>query len=77
MRSILILILCVATFSCEENNKAKFLKTGIYRAELKVSDNKVLPFNFEVKPNNIINIYNADEIIEVDQIEYKKRFSIY
>lgn len=46
------------------------LLSGNYRATLKVQDNKKLPFNFMVKPNGSIEIYNAEEIIPIDEVLY-------
>lgn len=47
------------------------LETGTFRAELKVNDSTSLPFNFEVLTENKLNVLNAEEVIEVDDIEYK------
>jgi thiol-disulfide isomerase/thioredoxin len=47
------------------------LDTGTYRAVLQVQDNQELPFIFEVKNDSIFTIFNADEIITVDEITYK------
>jgi thiol-disulfide isomerase/thioredoxin len=56
--------------SCQ-NNDTEFLTFGTYRGELKVNDTKNLPFIFNVKDANTLEIYNADEVITVDEIEYK------
>jgi len=56
--------------SCQ-NNDTEFLTFGTYRGELKVNDTKNLPFIFNVKDANALEIYNADEVITVDEIEYK------
>ncbi len=45
---------------------------GIWQAELTVQDNQALPFNFELEKSNgkyTIELYNADEIIKVDEID--------
>jgi thiol-disulfide isomerase/thioredoxin len=56
--------------SCQ-NNDTEFLTFGTYRGELKVNDTINLPFIFNVKDANALEIYNADEVITVDEIEYK------
>ena len=48
----------------------KTLQKGTYRAVLKVQDNLDLPFIFEVKNDSLLSIFNADEIITVDEITY-------
>jgi thiol-disulfide isomerase/thioredoxin len=47
------------------------LATGTFRAELKVNDSLNLPFNFEVISENKIHVFNAEEVIEVVDVEYK------
>jgi len=49
----------------------KVLLTGNYRATLIVQDNEKLNFIFEVANPNHLKIYNADEVIEVDEVEYR------
>lgn len=56
-------------FSCasgEDND----LKLGVWRAELQVSPNEVLPFNFEVTSQQSLKIFNAEEVILVNDISY-------
>ncbi|NNK74092.1 MAG: TlpA family protein disulfide reductase [Flavobacteriaceae bacterium] len=66
----LILSLCfLILFSCESAEQYK-LKQGDYRALLEVQEGKTLPFNFKVTDADQIEIYNADEVILVDEIEY-------
>ena len=71
MRHIIASLLILITISCKEESKVKELKVGTYRAVLEVQDNEVLPFIFEVKSPTELNIYNAEEVIEVDEIEYR------
>ena len=52
-------------------SKSKFLTADTYRAQLQVDDNTTLPFLFKVKDANTLEIYNAEEVITVDEIEYK------
>jgi thiol-disulfide isomerase/thioredoxin len=44
---------------------------GVWRGELKISDTENLPFNFEITAKKGMKIYNADEVIMVDEIEYR------
>ncbi|WP_323789616.1 TlpA disulfide reductase family protein [Psychroserpens sp.] len=56
-------------FSCkkEESND---LKLGIWRAELQVTQDEVLPFIFEVTSAQSLKIFNAEEVILVNDISY-------
>jgi thiol-disulfide isomerase/thioredoxin len=69
MKNIFFLIAFVVLYSCTKERQQ--LEKGSYRAVLKVNDTLELPFNFEVLSKGSLNIYNADEIIKVDEIEYK------
>ena len=64
-------ILVIFILSSCNQDKIEFLSSGTYRAKLKVQDNQILPFLFKVKDANTIEVYNAEEVIEVDEIEYK------
>lgn len=46
------------------------LETGTYRGNLVAQDNQAMPFIFEVTSKHSLTIYNADEVIEVDEITY-------
>ncbi len=70
MRNISLLLIAISLFSCDKND-TEFLTFGTYRAELTVSDTEKLPFTFKVKDANTLEIYNAEEVIEVDEIQYK------
>lgn len=63
----LLLIILLAT-SCNFDDQNQ-LKEGVWRAELQVSDNEVLPFNFEVTSPFALKIFNADEVIMVTDIK--------
>lgn len=69
MQKIIVFILVVFLFSCEKVVHTK-LKQGNYRATLLAQDNELLPFNFKVKKDNTIEIYNAEEIIEITDVRY-------
>ncbi len=56
--------------SCSVEKKEKLI-TGNYQAILKIDENKILPFNFNVENETKINILNANEIIEITDITYK------
>ncbi|WP_179320294.1 peroxiredoxin family protein [Winogradskyella helgolandensis] len=71
MRLIITCLLTLLIFSCNNKINNKTLEVGTYRALLTVKDNEVLPFIFEVKSPHSLNIYNAEEVIAVDEIEYK------
>ncbi|WP_397362396.1 TlpA disulfide reductase family protein [Olleya sp. R77988] len=70
MRYFSFLLIAMTLLSCDKND-TEFLTFGTYRAELQVSDGVQLPFTFKVKDANTLEIYNADEVIKVDEIEYK------
>jgi thiol-disulfide isomerase/thioredoxin len=57
-------------FSCQKSSNKK-LTLGTYRATITVQDNQQLPFTFKVISNSLIEIYNADETIIVDEIGYQ------
>ena len=46
------------------------MKQGVWRGELKISDTETLPFNFEITAKKGMKIFNADEVILVDDIDY-------
>ena len=71
MRYILGLIAFVLIVACANETKQKTLKNGIYRAVLEVKDNEQLPFIFEVKSPTKLSVFNAEEVIEVDEIDYR------
>ena len=71
MKHNIIIILAVLMFSCKEKTNTRTLEKGLYRAELKVNTSLNLPFNFEVISENKLHVFNAEEVIEVNTIEYK------
>ncbi|MEL0645170.1 TlpA disulfide reductase family protein [Olleya sp. Ti.3.14] len=70
MRQLLVILVLFSVLSCQ-NNDTEFLTFGTYRGELILNDTKNLPFIFNVKDANTLEIYNAEEVIAVDEIEYK------
>lgn len=61
--------------SCTEEKKVT-LSEGIWLAELTAMDEEILPFNFKLTTtstgNHQMEIYNAQEVISVDEIEIEK-----
>jgi thiol-disulfide isomerase/thioredoxin len=70
MKYYILILNILFLFSCQKNTH-KTLQKGTYRAVLKVQDNQELPFIFEVKNDSLLHIFNADEIISVDEITYQ------
>ncbi|MGJ8593234.1 MAG: peroxiredoxin family protein [Aquaticitalea sp.] len=71
MRSLLILLSVVFLSSCKPDNHAAPMAQGVWRGELMISDTETLPFNFEITAKKGMKIFNADEIILVDDIDYR------
>ena len=67
----LALLLILLLISCDQKPELKTLQTGTYRASLEVAENTYLPFVFEVTATDMLKIFNAEEVIEVDEISYK------
>jgi thiol-disulfide isomerase/thioredoxin len=70
MKYYLLLFIAIVFFSCSQH-EISTLKEGTYRAELLVQDNQTLPFIFEVDHKKSLRIFNAEEVITVDEITYK------
>ena len=70
LRYISIVSILVLMDSCV-NKTPKILELGTWRATLEVQDSKKLPFIFKVHTENKITIHNAEEVIIVDEIEYR------
>jgi len=75
--SLLIIILFAA---CQNNQEAKevvvtnSVKPGMWKMEMELEKGKVLPFTFDLQGSNeelILRIFNADETIEVDEVEQR------
>jgi len=69
---IILLTLSLIISSCATIEKEIVLKQGIWQAELKVMDNQILPFNFQLSRSSggkySMDILNAEEVITVDEI---------
>lgn len=68
MRYLYIFLLILILASC---NRTKKLEPNTYRVALKIQDNKELPFIIKFNTPNQAEIYNAEEVIEVDEIKYR------
>ncbi len=66
----LLFSLVVLMVSCK-NNQATKPQVGIWRGVLTLHPGKELPFNFELTASGKIKIFNADEVIEVDEVNIK------
>lgn len=70
--SIGILALLTFMISCNDQKKTPSLSEGVWRAELEVMDNEILPFNFKLNKDAdgvyTMQIMNAEEVIDVDEI---------
>ena len=69
-----LLVLVIFLNSCSQE-KSKVLTEGIWLAELTAMDNVMLPFNFKLikaGEDYQIEIYNAEEVISVNEIEIVK-----
>ncbi|APY09496.1 redoxin [Winogradskyella sp. J14-2] len=76
MRYIFGLLVFTSLFSCKNETKSNTnavipLDEGMYRAWLPIQDNQEIPFVFKVESKNKLKIFNAEETILVDEIEYK------
>ena len=72
MRIKLITIgIVILLLGCGTKTEPKYLKSGAWRAILKVQDQNDLPFTFNLQMNDgqyQMQIRNAEELIEVDEI---------
>jgi thiol-disulfide isomerase/thioredoxin len=72
MRYFLSCLLVVITLcSCKNEVKNTYLEPGTYKAWLPIQDEQNIPFIFEVESKDKLKIFNAEEVIEVNEIKYK------
>lgn len=71
MKKVLYIFLIIAFVSCSKNKQPKPLEEGLYRVSLAIQDNEELPFIMKVTSPNSLEIYNAKEVILVDEITYR------
>lgn len=62
--SIFLIVSCNKEYS-------KKMQQGHWLGELQVNGNKTLPFNFEVTADKSLKVFNAEEVILVDEVTYK------
>lgn len=65
-----LLLIASLVISCNENKKIPQLSNGIYTVKLETQDNLVIPFVFRVTSPSTLEIYNAVEVIMVDEVSY-------
>jgi len=63
--SVLLIVSCKNERAIESAN----FKSGPWKAVLEVQDGKKLPFLFEVMDDQTLKIFNAEETIDVDEVE--------
>ncbi|MFY0631628.1 MAG: TlpA family protein disulfide reductase [Flavobacteriaceae bacterium] len=71
MKKVLYIFIVIAFVSCDKNKLPKSLEVGIYRVSLAIQDNEELPFIMKVTSPNSLEVYNAEEVIQVDEITYR------
>lgn len=73
--SIAVLSVLMLLVGCKQNSPKVNLSEGIWLVELDVMDNQVLPFNLKVNKKEdgsyAMQIFNAEEVIDVDEIVIK------
>ena len=69
MRIIVFAFLAVFFLSCS-NETSTSLEKGYYRVVLEVQDKEQLPFIINVTSSTTLEVYNADEVIQVDEVTY-------
>lgn len=70
MKQLAIILLFFSFFSCNKDPSKK-IPHGIWLAKMEVNAREHLPFNFEVTSDHSLKVFNADEVIMVDDITYK------
>ena len=71
MRFLYFTIIILLFFSCIKERTSK-LDLGYYRVVLDIQDNEKLPFLMQVTSKNTLEIYNAEEVIHVNEVKYSK-----
>lgn len=71
MKKYIYFLFLALLLSCQNKKPIKKLELGSYRAILTVQDQQELPFIFKVINDSLIKIYNAKEVIVVDEITYQ------
>lgn len=69
MKKSIYILFTLILLSCSEKETTK-LDKGYYRVVLAVQDNEELPFVMNVTSENTLEVYNAEEVIQVDEVRY-------
>lgn len=69
MRILYFAFIALCLLSCSKES-ASTLDQGYYRVVLDVQDNEKLPFIMNVTSKNTLEVYNAEEVIQVDEVRY-------
>ncbi len=69
LKQLLFVLVFTTYFSCNLNRPDP-MEIGTWRAELQLTDTEILPFNFEVTAKESLKIFNAEEVIQVNEITY-------
>jgi thiol-disulfide isomerase/thioredoxin len=69
MRNILTLLFALFILSCSQK-ETPTLDNGYYRVVLALQDNEELPFVINVTSKTTLEVYNAEEVIQVDEVRY-------
>ena len=69
MRILLFALTSLFLLSCSQESEST-LDKGYYRVVLEVQDNEKLPFIINVTSKNTLEVYNAEEVIQVDEVRY-------
>ena len=73
MYKIILLLILISLNPTSSIGRDKKISSGIWRTELKIGNNKIIPFtfNYHQKENKIV-IINATEMIELKYISINK-----
>lgn len=69
MRYLILAFITLMLLSCKETQHIK-LKEGDYRATIDIGGGKELPFNFKLRSDGVMEFYNAEEVIEAEEVIY-------
>ncbi|MCX7552145.1 TlpA disulfide reductase family protein [Xanthomarina sp. F2636L] len=69
--SLLFALVILVSCKSEKEEPQKTLQIGTYKALLKVNDSIDMPFVFMVLSENKLQIFNSEEVIDVDEITYR------
>lgn len=70
MKRIIVFTLGVLVLGCTKKEPAQ-LEMGVYRGVFEAEDSQQINFTFEVVSPILVKLHNAEEVIDIDEIEYK------